>query len=110
MTKGHRVEKRIKVNIFLETIKNYTKKQIVTTQHTFFRLEEEERKIFKEAVLREYLITKIPILVGIQFNRNYAVFYNYSKNEAIRFVIDMLPNKIEIVTFYIIDKSEIPKL
>ena len=110
MTKGHRIEKKIEVKIFLETIKNYTEEQIIATQHTFFRLNEEERKIFKESVLKEYLKTKIPIFAGIQYNRNYAVFYDYSKNEAIRLILDMQPNKIEIVTFYIIDKSEIPRL
>ena len=52
MTKGHRIEKRIEVKIFLETIKNYTEEQIVTTQHTFFRLNEEERKIFKDEVIK----------------------------------------------------------
>ena len=110
MVKGHKVEKKIEVKTFLETIKNYTEEQIITTRHTFFRLDEEERKIFKEDVLKDYLITKIPILVGIQHNRNYAVFYDYSKNEALRIILDMQPGKIEIVTFYIIDKSEIPRL
>ena len=76
MTKGHRIEKKIEVKTFLETIKNYNEEQIVTTQHTFFRLNEEERKIFKESVLKGYLTAKIPILY----------------------------------TFYIIDKSEIPRL
>ena len=110
MAKGRKIEKKIEVKTFLETIKNYTEEQIVTTQHTFFRLDEEERKIFKESVLKEYLTAKIPILVGIQYNRSYAVFYDYSKNEALRLILDMQPNKIEIVTFYIIDKSEIPRL
>ena len=110
MAKGHKIEKRIDVKTFIETIKNYTEEQIITTQHTFFRLDEEERKIFKESVLKEYLTAKIPILVGIQHNRNYAVFYDYSKNETLRLILDMQPNKIEIVTFYIIDKSEIPRL
>lgn len=110
MAKGHRVEKKVEVKIFLETIKNYTEEQIITTQHTFFRLNEEERKIFKESVLKEYLTAKIPILVGIQHNRSYAVFYDYSKNEALRLILDIQADKIEIVTFYIIDKSEIPRL
>ena len=52
MTKGHRIEKRIEVKTFLETIKNYTEEQIITSEHTFFRLNEEERKIFKESVLK----------------------------------------------------------
>ena len=110
MVKGHRIEKKIEVKTFLETIKNYTEEQIVTTQHTFFRLNEEERKIFKESVLKEYLASKSPILVGIQYNFNYAVFYDYNKQEALRIIIDIKPDKIKIVTFYLIDKNEIPKL
>ncbi len=110
MAKGHRIEKKVEVKTFLEIIKNYTEEQIITTQHTFFRLNKEERKIFKESVLKEYLTAKIPILAGIQHNRNYAVFYDYSKNEALRLILDIQADKIEIVTFYIIDKSEIPRL
>ena len=53
MAKGHKIEKRIDIKTFLETIKNYTEEQIITTQHTFFRLDEEERKIFKESMLKE---------------------------------------------------------
>ena len=110
MAKGHKLEKRISIEKFLDTIKNYTNEQILTTEHTFFRLDEEERKIFKESVLKEYLTTRIPILVGIQFNGNYAVFYDYSKNEVLRLMLDIQPNKIEIVTFYLPDKTQVPRL
>ena len=110
MVKGHRIEKRVEVKTFLETLTNYTKEQIISTQHTFFRLNEHQRKIFKESVLKEYLLAKIPILVGIQFNGNYAVFYNYSKNEVLRLMLDIQPNKIEIVTFYLPDKTQMPRL
>ena len=110
MVKGHRIEKRIEVKTFLETIKNYNKEQIMTTQHTFFRLNEQQRKIFKESMLKGYLLDKIPILVGIQFNGNYAVFYDYSKNEVLRLMLDIQPNKIEIVTFYLPDKTQLPRI
>ena len=110
MTKGHRIEKRIEVKTFLETIKNYTEEQIITSEHTFFRLNEEERKIFKESVLKEYLTGKVPILAGVQFNFNYAVFYYYSKQEALRMILDIKPDKIKIVTFYLTEKSEMPRL
>ena len=110
MVKGHRVEKKIEVKTFLETIKNYTEEQIATTQHTFFRLNEEERKIFKESMLKEYLTSKVPILVGIQYNFNYAVFYDYSKQKALRIIIDIKPDKIKIVTFYLTEKNEMPRI
>ena len=48
MVKGHRIEKKVKVETFLDIIKSYTKDQINTTDHTFFRLNEQQRKIFKE--------------------------------------------------------------
>ncbi len=110
MAKGHRIEKKVEVGDFLDTIKSYTKDKINTTDHTFFRLSEKQRKIFKESVLKEYLLEKIPILVGIQFNGNYAVFYDYSKNEVLRLLLDIQPNKIEIVTFYLPDKTQVPRL
>ncbi len=110
MVKGHRIEKKVEAGVFLDTIKNYNKDQINTTDHTFFRLSEKQRKIFKDAVLKEHLLEKIPILVGIQFNGNYAVFYDYSKNEVLRLMLDIKPNKIEIVTFYLTDKTQVPRL
>ena len=110
MVKGHRIEKKVEVEAFLDIIQNYTKDQINTTDHTFFRLSEKQRKIFKDEVLKEYLLAKTPILVGIQFNGNYAVFYDYSKNEVLRLMLEIQPNKIEIVTFYLPDKTQVPKL
>ena len=110
MTKGHKIEKKVEVKAFLDTLKSYTKDQINTTDHTYFRLSEKQRKIFKDEVLKEYLLAKIPILVGIQFNGNYAVFYDYSKNEVLRLMLDIQPNKIVIVTFYQPDKTQVPRL
>ena len=110
MTKGHRIDKKIDIKTFLEIIKHYNENQIITTEHTYFRLDEEERKIFKDSVLREYLFNKVPILAGIQYNLNYAVFYGYSKQKALRIILDIKPDKIKIVTFYLPDKSEMPRL
>ncbi|MBS3114883.1 hypothetical protein J4448_07325 [Candidatus Woesearchaeota archaeon] len=110
MVKGHKIEKKVEVEAFLDIIQNYTKDQINTTDHTFFRLSEKQRKIFKDEVLKEYLLAKTPILVGIQFNGNYAVFYDYSKNEVLRLMLDIQSNKIEIVTFYLPDKTQMPRL
>ena len=89
MVKGHRIEKKMNVETFLDTIQGYAKDQINTTKHTFFRLNEKQRKIFKDDYLKEYLLTKTPFLVGIQFNGNYAVFYNYSKSEVLRLMLDI---------------------
>lgn len=94
----------------MDIIKSYTEEQITTTQHTFFRLAEKQRKIFKYIVIRDYLLIKSPVLVGIQYNQLYAVFYDYGKNEALKLILDIQPNKIEIVTFHIINKEQIPRL
>ena len=110
MAYGHKIEKKVKIETFLDIIKNYTNEQIITTEHSFFRFDEEERKIFKESVLKEYLTSKVPILVGIQFNFNYAVFYDYEKQKALRIIIDINPDKIKIVTFYLSEKSEMPRI
>ena len=48
-------------------------------------------------------------MVGIQYNKNFAVFYEYSKKEALRIILDVKINQIEVVTFYIINKNQIPK-
>jgi len=43
MVKGHRIEKKVEVETFLDIIKSYTRDQINTTDHTFFRLNEQQR-------------------------------------------------------------------
>ncbi len=110
MITGHKIGKSVDIKIFLETIKNYTEEQIVTTKHTFFRLAEKQRKIFKDIIIKNYLLIKEPRLVGIQNNNLYAVFYDYHKDEALKLILDIQPNKIEIVTFYITNKREIPRI
>ena len=49
------------------------------------------------------------MLVGLQKNGCYAVFYRYG-NDILRVILDMQINKIEIVTFYIIDKKQLPEI
>lgn len=93
MVKGHKIEEKIGIDKFLDIIKNYTNEQITTTEHTFFRLDEEERKIFKESVLKDYLTSKVPILAGLQYNLNYAVFYDYDRRKALRIIIDSKQKK-----------------
>ncbi len=110
MVKGHRIERKIRVNKFLETIKNYSKENIICTKHTFFRLSEEQRKIFKCNDIKDYLLEKDPYFVGIQYNGCYAVFYKYEKKDFIRIILDIKPNKIEVITFYVIDLSQVPKI
>lgn len=110
MVKGHRIERKIDVGEFLDIIKNYSQESIICTKHTFFRLSEKQRKIFKCGNIRDYLLNKIPHLIGIQYNGCYAVFYRYQKQNFIRLILDILPDKIEVVTFYTIDHSQLPTI
>lgn len=110
MVSGHRIEKKIPVEEFLETLTNYNREDIFCTKHTFFRLSEEQRNVFKCDTIRDFLLGQTPKLVGVQFNQLYAVFYPHKKGEFIRIVLDIHPRKIEVVTFYILDPTQLPRL
>lgn len=105
---GHRIEQKIEVEEFLNLIESYDRGSIEYTKHTFFRLSEKQRKIFKDENISDYILERKPILVGIQHNGNYALFYDYKENEVIRIILDISPKKIGVVTFYIIDKKQVP--
>ena len=79
MVSGHRIEKKIPVEEFLETLTNYNREDIFCTKHTFFRLSEEQRNVFKCDTIRDFLLGQTPKLVGVQFNQLYAVFYPHKK-------------------------------
>ncbi|MCK4647525.1 hypothetical protein KAT24_01180 [Candidatus Pacearchaeota archaeon] len=109
MVSGHKIKTKIELNEFLERIREYEKKDIEPTKHTFFRLNEKQREILNEGKIKEILTNEIPILVGIQYNNLWAVFYKY-ENDFIRIIIDIQLNKIYIVSFYLIDKTQIPRI
>ncbi len=109
MVHGNKIIERVDIEYFLEIIKNYDPEQVECTNHTFFRLNDEQRKVFKCEYLRNYIIYEYPILVGIQKNKNYAVFYKY-ENKVIKIIIDIQIDKINIVTFYFIENSQIPRI
>ena len=110
MVEGHKIEKKLDPKKFLDNVKKYKIDQIITTDHTFFRLAEKQRKIYKESVIKEYLLSKTPLLVGMQQNENYAVFYDYSESETLKIILGMDSEKLYIVTFYITNKYQIPKI
>ncbi len=109
MVEGHKIKKRMDLNTFLELIKDYNKENIETSKHTFFRFSEEQRKIFNESFIKEFIINETPFLIGIQNNGLFALFYIHNK-EIFRMIVDMQTNKIYIVTFYKIDKEQVPKI
>ena len=104
-----KIEKRIDVKKFLDFVKDCKKEEVECTKHTFFRLSEKQRKIYTcNELIR--IITKVnPFLVGVQYNKNYAVFYKY-KNKNLKIVLNLIDSKIKIVTFYFIEQWQIPKI
>lgn len=110
MIKGHRIESFEDVAIFFERISSFDSAAIECTSHTFFRLSEKQRKIFTCDALKEILLNKMPLKVGVQYNGNYAVFYKAKeKLHVIRIILDFKPAQISIVTFYIIDVEQMPR-
>lgn len=110
MVDGHRISKKVNTEKFLEQIRHYSKNQIECTNHTFFRLNEKQRKIFKCEKIKDYLLDEIPLYVGLQNNNNYAIFYKYPSNKIMRVIIEVTLTKIWVVTFYFIDKAQLPRI
>ena len=108
MVQGHRVERILPVEQFLEFIQSYSRDKITCSGHTFFRLSEQQRKVFKCSALVDMVLAKMPVQVGIQYNSCYSVFYKYQSKNYIRLIMDIQPTKIEIVTFYIITLLQLP--
>ncbi len=109
MPTSHKIEIKIGIEDYLAIISKFTAEEITTTNHTFFRLEQKQRKIFKDTIIKNIILSKIPILVGIQYNKLYAAFYKHNK-DTIKLVLDIQSTKIGIVTFYLIDNKQIPRI
>lgn len=73
-----------------------------------FRLSEKQREHFNCDSIRQYLFDIEPIRVGIQNNGCYAVFYKHENKRFIRIIVDVKVDKIDIVTFYIVEKDQLP--
>ena len=106
---GNIIVKKIGIEEFSNIIKKYSKDKIECTRHTFFRLSEKQRKIYTSEELIKILKEETPILVGIQENNNYAVFYKY-QNKHLKMILGLDLRKINIVTFYFINEWQLPKL
>ena len=109
MFEDTKIKKSVEINEFVGFIKQYGKKQIECTPHTFFRLSEKQRKIYTCEGLREILINETPFLVGFQYNKNYAVFYKYN-NKNLKMIVTLSNRKVKIVTFYFIGEWQVPKI
>ncbi len=80
MIRGHRIKELLDVQEFIEKIKYYNKKDITCSPHTFFRLSEKQRLIFSCEDLRNIILDKVPVQVGLQYNGNYAITYKHKKS------------------------------
>ncbi|HLC58301.1 MAG TPA: hypothetical protein VJI68_00400 [Candidatus Nanoarchaeia archaeon] len=111
MVDGHKIIESVKIEIFLEKIKFIDKNDIeAIDEHAFFRLNIKDRKTFKDKIINEYLLGADPIFVGIQKNEAWVVIYNYNKEQALKIILNIGLNKVLIITFYIINKNNIPRI
>ncbi len=97
---GHRIEKFEDVEVFLQRIANIEDSEIECTGHTLFRLSENQRKIFTCKELKNIVRFETPLKVGIQYN---------GKMLVIKIIMHVSPGSINIVTFYNIPISQIPR-
>lgn len=104
-----KIKEKVKIKEFIDLISKFKSEDIECTKHTFFRLSEKQREIFNCEELRKVLLTKKPFLVGIQYNENYAVFYNHDKKN-LKIILNIHNRKVNIVTFYFIQEWQIPKI
>jgi len=104
-----KIEKRVDIEEFIKFIQEYGEGQIECSEHTFFRLSEKQRKVYTCNELKKIITKESPFLVGIQYNKNYAVFYRY-ENKNLKIIINISDRKVKIVTFYFIEEWQIPKI
>ena len=104
-----KIKEKINTEEFVKFLSNYQPTQIECTPHTFFRLSQKQRRIFTCRELKRILINEKPFLTGIQYNKNYAVFYKH-QNKNLRLILKITNRKINIVTFYFIKEWQIPTI
>jgi hypothetical protein len=105
----HNKKGKVAINEFLKKIEKY-KENIEITHHTLFRLNEKQRKIYENNVLKEFLINKRPLEIWEQENNNLAVFYTFEEKRILKIILSMRSNKVYIVTFYILDRDQMKDL
>ena len=109
MVRGYRIEKFEDIEIFISRIKDFAENDIECTPHTLFRLSEKQRKVFTCDELKKSLMNEVPVKVGIQHNKNHAIYYKYKDQKILKIIVSFKPSKVRIVTFYILDKNQLPR-
>ncbi|MBS3053846.1 MAG: hypothetical protein J4469_05080 [Candidatus Aenigmarchaeota archaeon] len=107
---GTMIKKKLDEESFYQKLRNYTRDKIECTPHSFFRFSEEQRKRFNCDFARDILLNRKPILAGLQYNGNYALFYDFEDNKLLRIMIIFISGRIRVLTFYTIEKHQLPKL
>ncbi len=110
MIDATKIKKKIDKEIFYQKLKSYSRDKIECTDHSFFRFSEEQRKRFNCDFTRDVLLNQKPILAGIQYNGNYALFYDFEDGRFLRIMVIFISGKIRVITFYTIEKRQLPKL
>ena len=104
-----KIKEKLGIDKFLKLINKYSSEQIECTSHTFFRLSQKQREIFTCEELRKILLEMKPFLVGIQYNKNYALFYKY-QDKILKMILRISDRKVNIITFYFIKEWQVPKI
>jgi hypothetical protein len=105
---GNKIREKIEVRNFIEKVRDYGHENIECSSHTFFRLSEKQRSIFTCDSIKQMLLNDIPILAGIQHNGCYTAFYKHKNKRFIKLILDIKADRIEVVTFYVIEEKQLP--
>ncbi len=98
MMHGSRITHTISRTEFKGIISKY-KDRVLCSQEALFRLNEGQRKLFKEKELVHIIKNEEPTMVGIQQNLRYAAFFK--RKEGYLRIIFALRKNLEIITFFI---------
>ncbi len=97
-----RIVKKIDYFEYKNLIERY-KNKIEINPHAYFRLNQAQRKVYKDGHLMSILKEEQPNLIGIQQNGRYAAFFK-RKEGYLRIIFQIKKNNnIEIITFFITD-------
>lgn len=97
-----RIIKKVDYFEYKSLIERY-KNKIEINPHSYFRLNQAQRKVYKNGHLINMLKEEKPSLIGIQQNERYAAFFR-RKEGFLRIIFQINKDKnIEIITFFITD-------
>jgi len=110
VVKGHIIHRRISAKQFKDLLNDYTPKKVFCTDHTFFRLNEKQTKLFKCKDIINMLFEQRPTFVGIQKNKNFAVYYKTEMNSITKIIFDIQFERIDVVTFFKLTGKDLPRI